>query len=124
MRRKIFSFIVVSALAVIAGCTNRSQTAGGADSDSLAVDSLDGPVAEVRDTTPQPVFLYYFDPDHMQVVYWTEGQKPDREWYEKNDMQEYYEAACRTWERFDAYRRNAAGYTQMLLDGGKSVAIR
>ena len=108
----------------MAGCTNKGQTASGADSDSLAVDSIDSLVAEVRDTTPKPMFLYYFDPDHMQVVYWTEGQKPDREWYEKNDMQEYYEAACRTWERFDAYRRNAAGYTQMLLDGGKSVAIR
>ena len=124
MRRKIFSFIVVSALAVMAGCTNRSQTAGGADSDSLAVDSLDGPVAEVRDTTPQPVFLYYFDPDHMQVVYWTDAKEPDRAWYVKNDMSEYYADAHRTWEQFDAYRRNAAGYTQMLLDGMKSVPIR
>ena len=119
-----FPFIFVCVMALVAGCTNKGQTAGGADSDSLAVDSLDSVVAEVRDTTPKPMFLYYFDLDHMQVVYWTEGQKPDRDWYQKNDMLEYYDAACQTWERFDAYRRNAAGYTQMLLDNGKSVAIR
>ena len=111
-------------MALMAGCTNKGQTAGGADSDSLAVDSLDSLVAEVRDTTPQPMFLYYFDPDHMQVVYWTEAQEPDRAWYEKNDMLEYYDQARQTWERFDAYRRNAAGYTQMLVGNGKSVAIR
>ena len=106
------------------GCTNKGQTAGGADSDSLAADSLDSLVAEVRDTTPKPMFLYYFDPDHMQVVYWTEAQEPDRAWYEKNDMLEYYDQARQTWEQFDAYRRNAAGYTHMLVGNGKSVAIR
>jgi hypothetical protein len=121
---RIFLFIVVSAMVLVTGCTNKGQTAGGADSDSLAVDSLDSPVAEVRDTTPKPMFLYYFDPDHMQVVYWTDVQEPDREWYEKNDMLQYYDQAHRKWLLFDAYRRNAAGYTQMLIDGGKSVGIR
>jgi hypothetical protein len=111
-------------LAVVAGCTNKGQTAGGADNDSLAVDSLDGAVAEVRDTTPQPVFLYYFDPDHMQVVYWTDAKEPDRAYYEKHDMSEYFADAHKAWEQFDAYRRNAAGYTQMLVDDMKSVPIR
>ena len=116
--------MIVSAMAVMAGCTNKGQTAGGADSDSLAVDSLDSLVAEVRDTTPKPMFLYYFDPGNMQVVYWTDAQKPDREWYGKNDMLKYYDGACQTWERFDGYRRNAAGYTQMFVADGKSVGIR
>ena len=78
-------FIIVCALTLMVGCTNKGQTAGGADSDSLAVDSL---VAEVRDTTPRPMFLYYFDPDHMQVVYWTDPKESD--------------------SLFDAYRRNVA----------------
>ena len=91
MRRNL-SFIVVSVLAVMAGCTNKGQTASGADNDSLAVDSLNGAVAEMRDTTPQPVFLYYFDPDHMQVVYWTDAKEPDRDWYDKNGMSEYFRA--------------------------------
>ena len=121
MKKLLF---VVCALALAASCTNKGQTASGADSDSLAVDSLDSLVDEVRDTTPKPMFLYYLDPANMQVVYWTEGKKVDREWFEKNNMLDYYEGALRTWERFDAYRRNATGYTQMLLDGGKSVAIR
>ena len=121
--KRIFLFICC-AMALMAGCTNKGQTAGGVDSDSLAVDSLDSIVVEVRDTTPKPMFLYYFDPDHMQVVYWTEGQKPDRAWYEKNDMLKYYDGALQSWERFDAYRRNAAGYTQMFVGDGKSVPIR
>ena len=123
MRRHL-SFIVTCALAVMAGCTNKGQTAGGADNDSLAVDSLDGAVAEVCDTTPQPVFLYYFDPDHMQVVYWTDAKEPDRAYYEKHDMSEYFADAHKAWEQFDAYRRNAAGYTQMLVGDMKSVPIR
>ena len=118
---KKYFFDVICVLAVMVGCTNKAQTAGGADTDSLAVDSV---MEEVRDTAPKPMFLYYFDPDHMQVVYWTDAQKPDREWYEKNDMLQYYDAARRKWEQFDTYRRNAAGYTQLLIDGGKSVAIR
>ena len=122
--RRYFCFIVVSVLAVLVGCTSKSQTAGGADSDSLAVDSIDSVVAEVRDTTPQPVFLYYFDPDHMQVVYWTDAKEPDRAYYEKHDMMEYFTDAHKAWEQFDGYRRNAAGYTQMLLDDMKSVPIR
>ena len=121
---KHFFFIFVCALVLMAGCTNKGQTASGADSDSLAVDSIDSLMAEVRDTTPKPMFLYYFDPGNMQVVYWTDAQKPDREWYEKNDMLKYYEGACQTWERFDSYRRNAAGYTQMFVADGKSVGIR
>lgn len=123
MRRNL-SFIVVSVLAVMAGCTNKGQTASGADNDSLAVDSLNGAVAEMRDTTPQPVFLYYFDPEHMQVVYWTDAKEPDRDWYDKNGMSEYFADAHKTWEQFDAYRRNAAGYTLMLVNDMKSVPIR
>ena len=81
-------------------------------------------MAEVCDTTPQPVFLYYFDPDHMQVVYWTDAKEPDRAYYEKHDMSEYFADAHKAWEQFDAYRRNAAGYTQMLVGDMKSVPIR
>lgn len=92
--------VVVCMMAVMAGCKQKGQTAGGADSDSLAVDSLS---TEARDTTPKPLFLYYFDPDHMQVVYWTDPKESD--------------------SLFDSYRRNAAGYTQLLVDDGKSVAI-
>ena len=64
---KKYFFDVICVLAVMVGCTNKAQTAGGADTDSLAVDSV---MEEVRDTAPKPMFLYYFDPDHMQVVYW------------------------------------------------------
>ena len=118
---KKFFFIIVCAMTLMVGCTNKGQTAGGVDSDSLAADSF---TVEVCDTAPKPMFLYYFDPDHMQVVYWTDAKEPDRTWYEKNDMLEYYDEARKAWECFDAYRRNATGYTQMLLDDGKSVAIR
>jgi len=120
---KGFFVFMLCMLAAMAGCTNKGQTAGGADSDSLAAESLSAGV--VRDTAPRPLFLYYFDPQHMQVVYWMEPEEPDPSWYGKADTGETYEAAHKDWEQFMAYRRHqAAGYTQLLLDDGKSVAIR
>ena len=51
---KKFFFIIVCAMTLMVGCTNKGQTAGGVDSDSLAADSF---TVEVRDTAPKPMFL-------------------------------------------------------------------
>ena len=118
---KRLMIIAVCAMAVMAGCKQKGQTESGADNDSLSSDSV---MVAVNDTTPLPMFLYYFDPDHMQVVYWTDTKEPDKTYYEKHDMMEYFTDAHKTWEQFDAFRRNASGYNQLLLDDGKSVPIR
>lgn len=118
---KYSNLLVGCVLTLTVGCTNKGQTAGGVGNDSLVVDSLS---VEVCDTTPMPHFLYYFDPDHMQVVYWSDARKPDKAYYQENDLMDYYDAALNEWQEVDDYRRNAAGYTQMLVGDNKSVTIR
>jgi hypothetical protein len=118
---KRLMIFAVCAMAVMAGCKQKGQTESGADADSLSADSV---VAEVRDTTPMPMFLHYFDPDHMQVVYWTDAKEPDRTYYEKNDMMEYFTDSYNTWKQLDAFRSHASGYNQMLLGDGRSVPVR
>lgn len=118
---KRLMIIAVCAMAVMAGCKQKGQAGSGADNDSLSADGFE---AAVNDTAPLPMFLYYFDPDHMQVVYWTDTKEPDKTYYEKHDMMEYFTDAHQTWEQLDAFRRNASGYNRLLLDDGTSVPIR
>lgn len=106
----------------MAGCTSKGQTAGGAGSDSLAADSFSVETA-AADSAPGPMFLYYFDPQHMQVVYWMSDEEPERSWY-GDDQDAEFQAALAEWRRFMDYRRRTAqGYTQMLTAEG-SVPIR
>ena len=45
----------------------------------------------------KPMFLYYLSPSYMQMVYWTDIDKPDRQEYATNDMLEYYGSAVSSW---------------------------
>ena len=59
--------VAICAMAVMMSCKNKGQNsaADGADSDSVAVDSV---LAEMPDTAPRPMFLYTHNKEHMQVV--------------------------------------------------------
>ena len=93
--------LAICAMAVMISCKNKGAAGDAADSDSTAVDSV---MAELNDTTPLPMFLYYMNPQYMQIVYWSnEGDVPD------------------AWQ--DMIRRNAAGYTKMLY-GEKWIDIK
>ena len=83
--------IAICAMAVMIGCKNKGAAAEGSETDSTKVDSV---MAELNDTTPLPMFLYYSNPQAMQIVYWNDETDP--------------------WQ--DMVRRNAAGYTKMLVD--------
>lgn len=90
-------------------CKNKGQAEEAADTDSTAVDSV---LAELNDTTPLPMFLYYMNPQYMQMVYWTNAEKPQK----TEDNAEYYAEMLNSWGLQDIFHRNAAGYTKMLLD--------
>ncbi len=93
--------LAICAMAVMISCKNKGAAGDAADNDSTAVDSV---MAELNDTTPLPMFLYYMNPQYMQIVYWSnEGDVPD------------------AWQ--DMIRRNAAGYTKMLY-GEKWIDIK
>lgn len=96
----------IAATAVICACHNGQQpTASG--------DTLDGNTdiaEETLDTTPMPMFLYYHNPENMQVVFWaslTKTDEPDASW----DLQQ------RT-------RRIASQYTKLLLPNGKFANVK
>ena len=106
--RKIVLFAFCVAVAMIS-CKNKGQAEEAADTDSTAVDSV---LAELNDTTPLPMFLYYMNPQYMQMVYWTNAEKPQK----TEDNAEYYAEMLNSWGLQDIFHRNAAGYTKMLLD--------
>lgn len=113
--------MVFCVTAVMISCKNSGQTTAGEDRDSLSADSL---VAEMNDTTPMPMFLYYMSPDYMQIVYWTGLDEPDKAEYDRQDMTEYYEGNHQNWALQDGARRRAAGYTKLFVGSDKYVPVR
>ena len=103
--------------AVMMSCKNKGQVSDATDTDSTAVDSV---LAELNDTTPLPMFLYYMNPQYMQMVYWADVEEPQM----NKDNEEYYKDIKRAWSLQDMFSRNAAGYTKMLMDNGKWVDIK
>ena len=107
--------LTVAAALLLAGCGNK--TVKGGDSDSLAV--ANSTEAAVQ-STPMPMFLYYFKPSAMQVVYWTETEEPVK----SEDNAEYFDSWHDTWAQQEMVRRNAKDYTKMLIGGNKLVDIK
>lgn len=100
-----------------AACGNKTNKADDADSTAVS-DSVDI-VEELNDTTPLPMFLYYMNPTYMQTVYWTGVEQPKKD----KDNADYFDGIYASWSLQDMSRRNAAGYTKMLV-GDKWVDIK
>ena len=64
---KKYVFLIVCAIAVMMSCKNKGQASEASGADSTAVDSV---LAELNDTTPLPMMLYYMNPQNMMMVYW------------------------------------------------------
>ncbi len=116
---KKLMIVAICAVAVMISCKNKGQSAvsEGADSDTVFVDSV---LAEMPDTAPRPMFLYMFDKDHMQVVYWMSVKEPSAEDCGEQDYAHVY----RSWALQDMLRRNAAKYTSLLRDDKSVIAIK
>lgn len=98
--------LAIATTAVVAACHNGQQPATGTDDTLLADDTPE----EVVDTTPMPMFLYYHNPDNMQVVFWISIAKPD----EPNA----------NWDLQQRTRRIASQYTKLLLPNGKFADVK
>ena len=98
--------LAIAATAVVAACHNGQQPSAGTDDTLLADDTPE----EVVDTTPMPMFLYYHNPDNMQVVFWISLAKPD----EPNA----------NWDLQQRTRRIASQYTKLLLPNGKFANVK
>ncbi|MBQ9677079.1 MAG: hypothetical protein IJV44_02975 [Prevotella sp.] len=105
---KKLMILAICMMVMTVGCKNKGQAAD-ADADSTVVDSV---LAELNDTTPLPMFLYFMNPQYMQMVYWTDAEKPKKDENNAN----YYADILSSWSLQDIFRRNAAGYTKMMID--------
>lgn len=105
---KKLMILAICMMVMTVGCKNKGQGADS-DTDSTTVDSV---LAELNDTTPLPMFLYYMNPTYMQTVYWTGVEEPKKD----KDNAEYFDGIYASWSLQDMSRRNAAGYTKMLIN--------
>lgn len=105
--KKIYLLCTAIAFSLMCGCHNGNNPSATGDSlsadDTLKIEALE-------DTTPMPMFLYYHNPDNMQVVFWSSLQKPD----EPNT----------NWELQQRTRKIASQYTKLLLPNGKYADVK
>ena len=117
MKRILFFLLFISSLFLVA-CGNKAKAAeGGVDSTAVS-DSTSA--VEQKEAVPRPMFLYYFTPKHMQVVYWTGTEEPKKE----KDNAEYFDEMHRNWALQNEVRSHAAEYTKMVVGNGKLIDIK
>ena len=66
--KKILIYMVALSLVAFAGSCKKGQSGHADDVDSLALDSTSEDLL--------PMFLYYHNPDNMQIMFWTSLEKP------------------------------------------------
>lgn len=114
--KRVFLFAIIAL--TWAACGNKTNKAD--DADSTAVSDSAAIAEEKNDTTPLPMFLYYMNPSYMQTVYWTGVEEPKKD----KDNAEYFDGMYASWSLQEMSRRNAAGYTKMLVGDNKWVDIK
>ena len=106
---KKYVLFIVCAIAVMMSCKNKGQTSEASGADSTAVDSV---LAELNDTTPLPMMLYYMNPQNMMMVYWIDPTEPEK----TKDNADFYNDIHNGWGVQNMFTRNAANYTKMLMN--------
>lgn len=111
MKHTLF-FLVVLTMVLMTGCKDKGQNGAPkdmAEGDSVVTDSM---VAEENTDTP-PMFLFVNDSKYMQLLYWSNIEEPKK----TEDMeQDEYETYHEHWALQEMFRRNAALYTNMVVD--------
>ena len=111
--------LAVSSVLLMAGCNGNKAQGTDSEADSTLADSVTV-AEEPQDTTPLPMFLYCLSKDYMMMVYWSDVKEPKKD----KDNAEYFDQMHRTWELQEGFRRNAALYTKMLAEDGKTIDIK
>ncbi|MBR2101801.1 MAG: hypothetical protein IJ928_03515 [Prevotella sp.] len=118
--KKLLIF-AIGAVVLMAGCKNQGQAkaAGPENGDTITVGDNDVAAVE-NDTTPMPMFLCYFDKEHMQVPYWSVFEEPQK----SDDNDEYFDNYHQSWKLQADFRRRASLYTKLLLDQKTMVDVK
>jgi hypothetical protein len=111
--------LAVSSVLLMAGCNGNKAQGTDSEADSTLADSVTV-AEEPQDTTPLPMFLYCLSKDYMMMVYWSDVKEPQKD----KDNAEYFDQMHRPWELQEGFRRNAALYTKMLAEDGKTIDIK
>lgn len=120
--KKSSLFIIAAAAIMMAACGNKTNKAAE-DSDSATLDTVVAVTEEKVDTTPLPIIAYCFNPNDITILYWTDGEKPNKKDYQ-GDMAQYYESHLREWEMQDKLRRCAALYTKLFINDNTTKDIK
>ena len=97
---KKYVLFIVCAIAVMMSCKNKGQASKASGADSTAVDSV---LAELNDTTPLPMMLYYMNPQNMMMVYWIDPTEPEK----TKDNADFYNDIHNGWGVQNMFTRNA-----------------
>ena len=123
--RKSYLLLVVS-FAVLFAVSKGGKTAQkDSDSDSTEVDSTaaEAVTEEVEEEVLMPTFIYYFNKNNMQVVYWTQHEAPEKP-DEDDEYKDWYDDALRVWKEQDMLLRNAEKYNRMYITKDKFVNVK
>jgi len=100
--KKILIYMVALSLVAFAGSCKKGQSGHADDVDSLALDSTSEDLL--------PMFLYYHNPDNMQIMFWTSLEKP----YEPDSA----------WTLQVKTRKYEQEYTKLLVSDGRWVDVK
>ncbi len=67
-----------------------------------------------------PMFLYIMNPNYMQMVYWSDIKEPVL----TEESADYFEAEHQRWELQETFRQNAAKYTNLITESGKTCTLK
>jgi hypothetical protein len=108
---RIRLFLLVAAALLMAACGNKEKGAGGEDAEVDSIANVQ--VERVLDGLAEPpMFVYYYRPQKIQMMYWTEADHPEVSPTEADE--EWAEESIRSWQLQDRLRLNAEKYTHLL----------
>lgn len=117
--KKLLIF-AIGAMVLMAGCKNQGQANAVSPENGDSIAAGDSSVVAVNDTTPLPMFLCFFDKEHMQVPYWSEFEEPQKSGDDDESFEQYHQA----WKLQADFRRRAPLYTKLLLDQKTMVDVK
>lgn len=122
-----FYIAALAALLLLVGCKGGQQTSPdpsqGGELDSLPLGEIKEGPEEVEEEVLMPTFIYYFNKNNMQVVYWTQHEAPEKP-DEDDEYKDWYDDALRVWKEQDMLLRNAEKYNRMYITKDKFVNVK
>ena len=111
MNKKVLLILlfVISATTLMADCNI-----------GIAMESSKTLTSGSDDTTTPPMFVLGTDHDLMQMVYWIDPEEPQI----NEDNAEFFEREHQEWVLQEKFRRNAAKYTKLIVDGTKTRDVK